>query len=88
MSEIHTPDAMGAWNDDGTAWLPRRYYATRNEARSAYARITGCDYIETEARARSCRHAPDDPAAEEFNGEYWVECTRGEPGAFPVWRVK
>jgi len=88
MTESYMPDAMGAWNADGTAWLPRRFYATRNEARSAYAAIVGCDYFETEARARWCRHAPADPAAAEFDGDYVVECERDEPGAFPVWRIE
>ena len=85
---IHMPDAMGAWNDDGTAWIPRKFYATRNQARFFYATFVGCDYVEVEARARYARHAPDEPGAEEFGGEFWVECSKDELAAFPVWRVE
>jgi len=88
-AEIHMPDAMGAWNEcDGTAWLPRAYYPTRGKARAFYAWNVGCAFTEISVLARYARHAPEDPAASEFDGEYWVECRDDESGAFPVWRVE
>jgi hypothetical protein len=79
---------MGAWNEDGTAWLPRDHYPTRGKARAFYSSHTGASFTELSVIARYARHAPDEPGAEEFDGEYCFECARDELGAFPVWRVE
>lgn len=39
-------------------------------------------------QARYMRFAPELPGAQEYDGEYWTECSPDEPGAFPVWRVQ
>jgi hypothetical protein len=86
----HLMDRMGAWSDNGTAWFAREHYPTRADVRRFY--ISEFDpaipYIELSVLARYARHAPDDPAAPEFDGEFWVQCQKDEPGAFPVWRVE
>jgi hypothetical protein len=86
----HLMDRMGAWSDNGTAWFAREHYPTRADVRRFY--ISEFDpaipYIELRVLARYARHAPDDPAAPEFDGEFWVQCQKDEPGAFPVWRVE
>ena len=83
------PDAMGAWSgDDGTAWLPRHYYPTREAARTFYSEFTGTPWIEVSVPSRFARHAPEHERAAEFDGDYWVECDKDEPGAFRVWRCE
>ena len=85
---VHEMDRIGAWSsEDGTAWLPRSHY-TRSQARSFYAEWCGAPWIEVAVLARYARHAPDDLGAAEFDGEFWVECGREAPGAFPVWRCE
>jgi hypothetical protein len=86
-AEIHEMDAMGAWRDDGTAWLPRSRY-TRAQARTFYARECGAPWIEVSVLARFMRHAPDEPEAREYDGDFWRECKPDVPGAFPVWRCE
>ncbi len=84
------PDAMGAWSgEDGTAWLPRAYYPTREAARTFYSSFTGAPWIEVSVLSRWARHAPEsDDRAPEFEGEWWQECERNAPGAFQVWRCE
>ena len=87
-SDVYEMTAEGAWNDDSVCWLSRRLYPTREAARSFYADWCGVRWIEVKVHARHCRHDPDNPLAPEFDGEYWAECDKDEPGAFPVWRCE
>jgi hypothetical protein len=90
-AQLHEPYLMqpeGAWSEDGTAWYAREHFPTRSKARTEFANFTGIPWIEVRVLARFSRHAPDDPAAGEYDGEYWVECDADAPGAFPVWRCE
>lgn len=86
---VYEMDEMGAHSDDGTVWLPRSRF-TRTEARSHYIAqfANSCLWIEPRVLSRFMRHAPDADVADEFSGEFWVECDRDAPGAFPVWRCE
>lgn len=85
---VHEMDRMGAWSDDdGTAWLPRSIY-TRTQARTFYSELCGAPWIGVSVLARHARHAPEHPDAAAFDGEFWVECSKDEPGAFAVWRCE
>ena len=81
----HEPDAMGAHAEDGTVWLPRSRYS-RSQARTWFSDFAGVRWIDVSVLARWMVHAPDDPCAAEYGGEYWCECSRETPGAFRVWR--
>lgn len=84
---VHEMDEMGAQDEMGVVWLPRSRY-TRTQARTWFANWTGMPWIEARIVSRFMVHAPDDPGAGEYDGEYWVECSRDHPGAFPVWRCE
>jgi hypothetical protein len=78
---------MGAWDEDGTVWLPRSRY-TRSQARTFYSNLCGFPWIEARVRARWMHYTPTAPGADEYDGEFWTECDRDTPGAFPVWRCE
>lgn len=84
--ETHEPDEMGAWSDEGVAWVPRSIYPTREAARTWYAREIGEPWIDARVYARYARHDPESEYAE--SPEWWTECSADEPGAFPVWRCE
>lgn len=84
---VHEMDEMGAHGDDGEVWLPRSRY-TREQARTWMTEYTGERWIDHRVLARHMRHCPEHPAAGEFDGEYWTECEKDAPGAFPVWRCE
>jgi hypothetical protein len=76
------PDAMGVHSEDGTIWLPRSLYPKRADAMSMVAEHSGALFIQVRARARWMRYSP------RATVEWWVECAKYEPGAFPVWRCE
>jgi hypothetical protein len=78
----------GAWSEDGQAWFAREHYPKRSQAMSYFSKFTDIPYVEVSCYSRHARHAPDDPAAAMYDGAYWVECAKDEPGAFPVWRCE
>lgn len=74
----------GAWSEQGEAWFPRSRLS-RSQARTVFTSMTGAHWIEVRVLARYARWAPELHEAQEYEGSYWVECGRDEPGAFPVW---
>jgi hypothetical protein len=74
----------GCWNEDGEAWYPRSHY-TRSQARTAYANMTGAEWVEIHVLARYMRWAPDDIYSTQYDGDYWVMCDKDHPDAFAVW---
>ena len=86
---LELPDALGCWDEDGeVAWMPRAYFSTRGRARGAYSSTTGVPFAEVRVLSRWMRHAPEHELAGDHDGFYWLECDRGEPGAFAVWRCE
>jgi hypothetical protein len=83
QAAVHEPDAMGFGWEDERIWLPRSRYPTRETARTFYAEHTGCEWISVRVRARWAVHDP-----QPYESEYWAECPRDTPGAFPVWRCE
>lgn len=87
-AEVHLPDAMSAWDGDGTCWLAVAHYSTRGKARAFYAAECGCDFTDVRVRARHARYAPESEANYDALTEFWAECEPDAPGAFPVWRCE
>lgn len=83
----HEPDSMGAWSEEGIAWLPRSKYS-RTQARTMYADHCGVPWIDVRVLARWSRWDPENPLAGEYDGEFWVECKKDDPGAFQTWRCE
>jgi len=80
---VHLPDAMGFGWDDGPVWLPKHYYPTRNDARTWLANFIGVPWIEVSVLSRWAVHDP-----QPHESEWWAECPKDTPGAFPVWRCE
>lgn len=78
----------GAWNDQGIAWYAREHFPKRSQAMTEYASFCGISYIEVHCYARFAVYDPTAPGASEYDGEFWVECDKDRPGAFPVWRCE
>ena len=88
---LSSPNVMppeGAWSEDGEAWFAKQHYPKRSQAMSYFSSFTGIPYIEVSCYSRHAAYAPDHPAAAAYDGEYWVECAKDHPGAFPVWRCE
>jgi hypothetical protein len=84
---VHEMDREGAHDGDGVTWLPRSRY-TRGQARTAIAELRGCAWIDVRVLARHMVYAPTHPDAAEYDGDFWIECERGDAGSFPVWRCE
>lgn len=79
----YEPDEMGFGWEDAQVWLPRSRYSKQSDARKFYAEHTGVPYVEIRVLARWAVHDP-----RPYEPEWWVECPKGTPGAFPVWRCE
>ena len=90
---VKLPDAMGVWSDGGdVVWLPREHYPTRMEAIRWAMREWAVTLPEVRCRSRWLRYEPH--VARNADGsvawaeDYWIECAKDEPGAFPGWRLE
>lgn len=78
------PLDMGIWSEDGTVWLPKQLFPTRNDAkRFAVAEMDHC-WIDVRVRTKWMKHAPTSPLDD--YGYHFAE--PGEPGAFECWEVR
>lgn len=86
MSDLHEPDHMGVWTDAGdTVWLPRSLYPERSQAMTWAMREWSCLYLEVRCLARWMRW---DSRPRDYPVDLWVECEKGDDGAFRVWRLE
>lgn len=88
-TDLHEMDEMGAHSDvDGCAWYPKSKFPSRGKAREMFSDFCGELFIDVRISSRFMRWAPELDPGGEYGGEYWVECDKDAPGAFPVWRCE
>ena len=91
--EPHLPDSMGIWSEDGEVWLAKEHYPKRSQAIMFAMKHFGCGFIEVRCRSRWMRYDPQEyPESVEplvfITEDFWVECDKDHPAAFPVWRCE
>jgi hypothetical protein len=69
-------------DDDGTIWLAREHYPTRQDARRWFMDFTDCAFLEARVTVDWMRFQPRDWE------EFWVGCKPDDPGAFKCWRLE
>ena len=89
MIDLHSMDEMGAYSDiDGCSWYPKSKYPTRGKMRAWFADFCGEHFLDVKVTSRWMVWAPELDPYGEYDGEYWTECSKDTPGAFPVWRCE
>lgn len=79
------PLDMGIWSDDGTVWLPKRLYPTRNDAKRFAVAEMFHTWIETRVRTRWMRDRAGEPGVE-ADYSFWL-CSPDDEGAFECWEI-